>query len=84
MAVVVPAGLPWPELRRKLGDDAAGVMRREPDRLLRDAVLAHGGTEMKGTGDGLVVVFDSAADGRRRDRHAAFVASSVPANPISR
>jgi len=51
------------ELRQSLGDDAADEQRREHDRLLRTAVAAHAGTEVKGLGDGLMVVFDSAADG---------------------
>jgi len=51
------------ELRQRMGDDAADGLRREHDRVLRDAITAHGGTEVKGLGDGLMVVFDSAAEG---------------------
>lgn len=50
------------ELRESLGDDRADSLRREHDRLLRSAISAHGGTEVKGTGDGLMVVFNSAAE----------------------
>ena len=49
------------ELRQLLGDDRADDLRRDHDRLLRSAIAAHGGTEVKGTGDGLMVVFSSAA-----------------------
>jgi class 3 adenylate cyclase len=50
------------EMREALGDDRADELRRRHDRLLRDAIAAHGGSEVKGTGDGLMVVFDSAAE----------------------
>jgi len=50
------------ELRQALGDDRADILRRAHDRLLRSAISAHGGTEVKGTGDGLMVVFGSAAE----------------------
>lgn len=50
------------ELRESLGDDRADSLRREHDRLLRSAISAHRGTEVKGTGDGLMVVFSSAAE----------------------
>ena len=49
------------ELRQSLGDDRADSLRREHDRVLRTSISAHGGTEVKGTGDGLMVVFNSAA-----------------------
>jgi class 3 adenylate cyclase len=48
--------------RRAVGDDAADALRRDHERVLRDAIAAHSGTEVKGTGDGLMVVFDSAAE----------------------
>ncbi|HEY3096345.1 MAG TPA: AAA family ATPase [Acidimicrobiia bacterium] len=50
------------ELRRAVGDDAADDLRRSHDRVLRDAVATHGGQEVKATGDGLMVVFDSAVE----------------------
>jgi len=46
----------------QLGDDAAEQVRRTHFRLLRDAVAAHGGAEVKNLGDGLMVVFASAVD----------------------
>jgi adenylate cyclase len=49
-------------LRQAVGDDAADQLRRSHDRVLRDAVAAHGGHEVKGTGDGLMIVFDSAVE----------------------
>jgi class 3 adenylate cyclase/tetratricopeptide (TPR) repeat protein len=48
-------------LRESLGDDRADELRRHHDRLLREAIAAHDGSEVKGTGDGLMVVFDAAA-----------------------
>src|SRR5215211_7203002 len=42
------------------GDEAADVVRREHFAALRQAVAAHGGREVKSTGDGLMVVFGSA------------------------
>jgi class 3 adenylate cyclase len=49
-------------LRQAVGDDAADELCRAHDRVLRDAISAHGGHEVKGTGDGLMVVFDSAVE----------------------
>jgi tetratricopeptide (TPR) repeat protein len=49
-------------LRRTVGDDAADALRRDHERVLRDAIAAHSGNEVKGTGDGLMVVFDSAVE----------------------
>jgi DNA-binding SARP family transcriptional activator/WD40 repeat protein len=50
------------ELLDRLGDDAADELRRTHFKLLRDAVDAHGGHEVKNLGDGLMVVFTSAVD----------------------
>jgi predicted ATPase/class 3 adenylate cyclase len=50
------------ELRTSLGDDAADVVRRELDRILRRSVDDHQGLFAKGTGDGMMAVFVSAAD----------------------
>src|SRR6516225_11222982 len=44
----------------RLGPEAAEELRRDHFALLRSAVSATGGTEVKGTGDGLMVVFPSA------------------------
>ena len=49
-------------LRRTVGDDAADALRRDHERVLRDAIAAHSGNEVKGTGDGLMVVFDAAVE----------------------
>jgi len=45
-----------------LGDDEARVLWRTHFRLLRNAVAARGGQEVKNLGDGLMVVFASALD----------------------
>jgi predicted ATPase/class 3 adenylate cyclase len=50
------------ELRSRLGDDAADEVRRVHDQLLREAVSARGGVVVKGTGDGLMAVFDAATE----------------------
>src|SRR5687768_1701430 len=50
------------ELHDRLGDDAVDILRREHFRLLRDAVLAADGREVKRTGDGMMAVFASATD----------------------
>ena len=44
----------------RLGDDAADAARREHFGLLRAAIAAHGGREVRSTADGLMVAFDSA------------------------
>jgi hypothetical protein len=49
-------------LRQRLGDDRADEIRREHDRLVRNAIAAHGGTEVKALGDGFMVVFEAAAE----------------------
>ncbi len=51
------------ELRVQLGEEAADNLRRAHDALLAEAVTAHGGTVVKGLGDGIMASFDSAADG---------------------
>ncbi len=50
------------ELADRLDPDAAHALRREHFTVLRDAVSAHGGTEIKNLGDGLMVVFPSVRD----------------------
>jgi class 3 adenylate cyclase/tetratricopeptide (TPR) repeat protein len=50
------------ELIDRLGDAAAEDVRRTHFGLLRDAVRAHGGEEVKNLGDGLMVVFGSAVE----------------------
>ncbi|MCH8993627.1 MAG: adenylate/guanylate cyclase domain-containing protein [Chloroflexi bacterium] len=49
-------------LLEKLGDDEYEVLRRAHFRLLREAVAAHGGEEVKTIGDAIMVVFPSAVD----------------------
>ena len=43
-----------------MGDDAAGRLFAEHDRIVREQVAAHGGRTVRSTGDGFVVLFDSA------------------------
>jgi len=50
------------ELRTRLGEERADDVRRGHDELLRDAVSARGGVVVKGTGDGLMAVFDAASE----------------------
>jgi hypothetical protein len=50
------------ELRQRLGEDAADVLQRRHDEILTEAVVASGGSVVKGLGDGVLAVFDAAAD----------------------
>ena len=50
------------ELASRLGHDAYEALRQEHFTALRTAVAAHSGTEVKTTGDGLMLRFDSAAN----------------------
>lgn len=50
------------EMLERLGDEAMEEVRRVHFRLLREAVAASGGREVKNLGDGLMVVFKSALD----------------------
>ncbi len=45
-------------LLSRVGEEHAEVLRREHFALLREAIAAHGGREVKNVGDGLMVVFD--------------------------
>mgnify|MGYP001473010272 CR=1 FL=1 len=49
------------ELRARLGEDAAEVVRRSHDSLIAGAVEANGGRMIKGLGDGFLATFGSAA-----------------------
>jgi len=49
------------ELLQKLGDDRWRVLLREHERITREQFAAHGGDEIKGTGDGFIASFLSAA-----------------------
>ena len=51
------------ELRVRLGEEAADALRRTHDALLTDAITRHGGSVVKGLGDGVMATFESAADG---------------------
>ena len=50
------------ELLQRAGDEQAQRIFKAHHRLLREAVEAHGGNEVKWLGDGLMVAFDSALD----------------------
>ncbi len=50
------------ELLERLGEVGARELRREHFDLLREAITAAGGHEVKSIGDGLMVVFQSAVD----------------------
>src|SRR4051812_15680961 len=50
------------QLRGGLGGDGADTPRPGPDVLIADAVVANGGTVVKGLGDGVMASFDSAAN----------------------
>ncbi len=86
------------EQRVRLGEDAADSLRRAHDVLLVEAVTAHGGTVVKGLGDGIMVTFESAADavaaavavqqavdryGRRVPEHAFSVRIGVSIGDVS-
>lgn len=50
------------DLLARRGDERFDLVRRAHIGVLRDALSAHGGAEVKPTGDGLMAVFDSASD----------------------
>jgi class 3 adenylate cyclase len=50
-------------LTATLGDAAAREVMRTHEQLTREAVVAHGGTEVKAMGDGFMVAFPSASGG---------------------
>jgi len=50
------------ELRVQLGEERADQFRRRHDGLLTAAVDDHGGSVVKGLGDGILAIFGSAAD----------------------
>ena len=51
------------ELRSRIGEDAAEVLRAAHDAILADAIRAHDGRVVKHLGDGLMATFASAAAG---------------------
>jgi class 3 adenylate cyclase len=50
------------ELRVQLGEERADDLRRAHDELLRAAIEGNGGSVVKGLGDGVLAMFDSASD----------------------
>ncbi len=61
----------------RLGDDAARVLFREFDVVVREVVEKHGGVEVKHQGDGLMLAFSSA-------RRALLCAVDIQASTIER
>jgi len=47
-------------MMRRLGDDKGRAVLREHERIVREALKAHGGTEVKALGDGFMACFSSA------------------------
>ena len=59
-------------LTQRLGDAAAQELLRTHNTIIRDALKAHGGSEIKHTGDGVMASFPSAIQRpRMRHRHPA-------------
>jgi YVTN family beta-propeller protein len=48
------------DITTRLGDDAAASLFATHDRIVREQVAAYGGRDVRSTGDGFLVVFDSA------------------------
>jgi YVTN family beta-propeller protein len=48
------------DITTRLGDDAAAALLATNNRIVLDQVAAHGGRDVRSTGDGFLVVFDSA------------------------
>ena len=61
----------------RLGDDAARVLLREFDVVVREVVETHGGVEVKHQGDGLMLAFSSA-------RRALLCAVDIQASTVER
>src|SRR3989441_1579148 len=55
----------WTQVMQRAGDEDAQGIFKAHYQLLRDAVSANGGSEVKSLGDGLMVAFGSAADAVR-------------------
>jgi class 3 adenylate cyclase len=53
------------DLTQRVGDEAAFGLLREHDQIVRAALDAHRGTEVKHTGDGIMASFESATDAIR-------------------
>lgn len=52
-------------LTQELGDATAMTLLREHDRIVRDSLKAHGGEEVKHTGDGIMASFVSVSEAAR-------------------
>ena len=48
------------DMLQRLGDEAGRAVLRDHERITRDVLRAHGGTEVKSMGDGFMASFDSA------------------------
>ena len=58
-------------LRSEVGEETADRLRRAHDDLLSTVVVRHGGSVVKGVGDGIIATFPGAADAvERRGRRA--------------
>ena len=70
------------EMTARLGDGAALELVRVHDGLVRRALEAHGGREVKHTGDGIMAAFDKVADSVRAaadvQRHLAAYNALAP------
>ena len=51
-------------LTQRLGDAKARELLREHERIIRDALKSHGGSEVKTMGDGFMASFSSATSFR--------------------
>jgi peptide/nickel transport system substrate-binding protein len=51
------------ETTTRLGDDDAASLFAQHDRIVRDAIATHHGRQVRSTGDGFLVLFDSARSG---------------------
>ena len=62
------------EMMQRLGDEQGRAVLREHERITRETLTAHGGTEVKTMGDGFMASFGSGHQGDGvRDRAAARV-----------
>ncbi len=73
------------EMLRRLGDEAGRAVLRDHERVTREVLRAHAGTEIKSMGDGFMASFDSATDAVECaiDLQRAFAArNEAAAEPI--
>ena len=59
----------------RLGDEAAAALFAGHDRIVREQLAAHGGRNVRSTGDGFLVLFDSARSARRAARWPSSASS---------